>query len=266
MPRLGMYNAAILGIGETWMKSLISVVVPFYNEGPNVPLLAAQIAETFAALPEYDWECVFVNDGSNDGTRAAIDALAARDARVRPAHLARNQGQSAALVAGMRRARGEYIITLDGDLQNDPADIPRILELLRDYDCVCGYREKRRDNWLRRLPSRAGNWVFRKALGAAVRDAGCGLKGFRRRCVAHIVPFNGVHRFFAVMMRMGGMRITECAVRHHPRMHGASKYGIGNRLWRVLYDLIGVGWLQRRYVVCETVDSQSIPCVRDEEE
>ncbi len=248
------------------MKPLVSVVVPFFNEETNVPLLAARIAEVFATMPDRDLECLFVNDGSTDGTRAAIDAAAARDARVRPLHLARNQGQSAALVAGMRRARGEYVITLDGDLQNDPADIPRILELLQTYDCVCGYREKRRDNWLRRLPSRAGNWVFRKALGVAVRDAGCGLKGFRRRCVEHIVPFNGMHRFFAVMMHMGGMTIVECPVRHHPRLHGRSKYGFGNRAWRVLYDVIGVGWLQRRYVVCEVEGPQpSQPSNRDGE-
>jgi glycosyltransferase involved in cell wall biosynthesis len=230
------------------MKSLASVVVPFYNEEANVQPLTKQIEAAFTGLDVYDYECVFVNDGSTDGTRAAIDALAAAHPCIRALHLTRNYGQSAALVAGMRRARGEYVVTLDGDLQNDPADIPRVLELLRDYDCVFGYREKRQDNWLRKLPSRAGNWVFRNVLGASVRDAGCGLKGFRRACVEHVAPFNGVHRFFGPMMLMGGKRWTEIPVRHHPRVHGVSKYGIGNRLLRTLYDLVGVGWLEQRYV------------------
>ncbi len=230
------------------MKKLVSVVVPFFNEEDNVAPLAERIAAVFHDLPDYDYECVLVNDGSTDGTRTQLDALAAADARIRPVHLARNFGQSAALVAGMRRARGEYILTLDGDLQNDPADFPRFLELLRDYDCVCGYRAERHDTWVRKLSSRVANVVRNGLLHDGVRDAGCGAKGFRRRCVAHFVPFNGVHRFFAVMVRAAGLTLVECPVRHHPRRHGVSKYGIGNRLWRGIYDLFGVAWLRRRYV------------------
>ncbi len=232
------------------VKQLVSVVVPFFNEEDNVRPLAERIAAVFLDLPDYDYECVLVNDGSTDGTRAQLNALAAADARIRPVHLARNYGQSAALVTGMRRARGEYILTLDGDLQNDPADFPRFLRLLRDYDCVCGYRTARHDTWVRRVSSRVANVVRNALLHDGVRDAGCGNKGFRRCCVEHFVLFNGVHRFFAVMIRAAGLTLVECPVRHHPRRHGVSKYGIRDRLWRGLYDLIGVGWLRRRYVVC----------------
>jgi dolichol-phosphate mannosyltransferase len=171
-----------------------------------------------------------------------------RNAHVRLVHLVQNRGQSAALVAGMRRAKGEYILTLDGDLQNDPCDFPKMLDLLKEHDCVCGYRAKRNDNWVRKASSRIANAVREAILKDGIRDAGCGSKGFRRRCVEHIVPFNGAHRFFAVMMRIAGFTIAECEVTHHPRIHGQSKYGIHNRLWRGIHDLIGVRWLKKRYV------------------
>ena len=230
------------------MTTIVSVVVPFFNEEENIPLLAAQVEQTFESLPDYGYECVFVNDGSTDGTRAALDTLAARNPRVRAIHLRENRGQSAALVAGLRHAHGELLVTLDGDLQNDPADIPAILSLLADYDCVCGYRANRHDTFARRLSSRIANAVRHWATHDGLRDTGCGLKGFRRKCVEHIIPFNGVHRFIGAIIRMAGCSLVECPVRHHRRVHGKSKYGIQNRLWRGIYDLFGVRWLQRRYV------------------
>lgn len=230
------------------MKELVSVVIPFYNEEENVAPLAERIAAVFASLPDYDYECLFVNDGSKDGTRAEIERLHAADPRVRPVHLVENRGQSAAVVAGMRRAKGAYVLTLDGDLQNDPCDFPKMLELLKSHDCVCGYRAKRNDNWIRKISSKIGNGAREAVLHDGIRDAGCGSKGFRRKCIEHVVPFNGAHRFLAVMMRAAGMTIAECEVTHHPRMHGTSKYGIHNRLWRGLYDLFGVRWLKKRYV------------------
>ena len=235
-------------IGVPEVKTLVSVIVPFYNEEQNVALLSEKIDAVFATLPGHDYECLFVNDGSSDGTRGQLERLGETNPHVRPIHLTRNRGQSAALVAGMRRARGEYILTLDGDLQNDPADFPKILELLETHDCVCGYRGKRHDNWVRRVSSRVANAAREAVLRDGIRDTGCGTKGFRRRCVEHIVPFNGVHRFLAVMMRSAGLTIAECEVQHHPRLHGVSKYGIHNRLWRGIYDLFGVAWLKRRYV------------------
>lgn len=234
------------------MKTLVSVVVPLYNEQDNVAPLVERILAVFDDLPDYDLECLLVNDGSTDETAARLDEARARDARIRPLSLARNSGQSAALIAGMRTASGEYILTLDGDLQNDPADFPRFLELLKTADCVCGYRANRNDAWIRKVSSRVANAVRNALLHDGIRDSGCGSKGFRRACVQHLVAFNGVHRFFAVFMRAQGFTIVECPVLHHARHSGTSKYGINNRLWRGLYDLVGVAWLARRQVIFET--------------
>jgi dolichol-phosphate mannosyltransferase len=226
----------------------VSVVIPCYNEEECVPLLMNRLQEVFEELPVYSYECVFVNDGSTDATGEHLKELHAADPRVRPLSLIQNMGQSAALVAGMRHARGQYIITLDADLQNDPCDIPRILELLQEYDCVCGYRAQRQDSWIRKISSKIANWTRDRVLHDGIRDSGCGSKGFRKVCVDYIIPFNGVHRFFAVFLRSAGLSIVECPVTHHPRTHGVSKYGISNRLWRGLFDLIGVAWLRKRYV------------------
>ena len=233
---------------EDTLKPTVSVVIPCFNEEENIPLLAWQVQETFEGLPDYPYECIFVDDGSTDGSREQLRQLRSENPCVRAVHLRRNTGQSAALVAGMRKARGQYILTLDGDLQNDPADFPQFLELLREYDCVYGYRKERHDSWVRRMSSRIANAVRNGVLHDGIRDSGCGAKGFRRECVDFIVPFNGVHRFVAVFIRNAGFSITECPVTHHPRLHGQSKYGINNRLWRGLFDLVGVTWLRKRYV------------------
>ena len=230
------------------MKTLVSVVVPFYNEEDNIEPLVQKIDAVFATHSDYEYECLLVNDGSTDGTRSVIDAVAGRNPAVRPVHFAGNFGQSAALAAGMARARGAYVLTLDGDLQNDPADFPQFLQLLQEYDCVFGYRANRNDTAVRRISSRVANVVRNAVLHDGIRDSGCGIKGFRRECVVHLVPFNGLHRFLAVFMRAQGRSIVECPVTHHPRHAGTSKYGINNRLWRGLYDLVGVTWLRKRLV------------------
>lgn len=230
------------------LDTLVSIVVPLYNEAENVQPLMQRIHAALGALPGYRYEALLVNDGSTDGTREALDALRADYPALRPLHFTRNFGQSAALVAGMRAAKGDFILTADGDLQNDPADFPRFLELLADYDCVCGYRANRQDTLVRRISSRVANRVRNAVLRDGIRDSGCGAKGFRRAVIPHLISFNGVHRFFAAIVRGAGFSIVECPVNHHARIHGVSKYGISNRLWRGLYDLIGVGWLVRRYV------------------
>ena len=170
-----------------------------------------------------------------------------------PLHLAKNSGQSAALHAGLTRGSGDYLLTLDGDLQNDPADFPEFLRLLEDYDCVCGVRVNRQDTWVRKASSRVANRVRNWVLNDGIQDTGCGAKGFRRVCIQHFVPFNGLHRFFAVFIRNAGLSIVETPVNHHPRHAGVSKYGINNRLWRGIYDLLGVTWLRRRYVAYAVV-------------
>lgn len=226
----------------------VSVVIPCYNEAENIPLLAEKVEKAFAGLSEWTYECLFVDDGSTDDTREQVNRVCAANPRIRYLRLIANMGQSAALIAGMLGSHGEYILTLDGDLQNDPADFPRFLELLQEYDCVSGHRAKRNDTAFRRISSSVANIVRNWVLRDGLRDTGCGLKGFRRRCVPYIVPFNGVHRFFGVLIRNAGFSIVECPVTHHPRVHGTSKYGIGNRLPRGLFDLVGVAWLTRRLV------------------
>lgn len=236
------------------MNERISVVVPLYNEEDNVDPLFNRIVAALDLMPGHDHECLLVNDGSTDGTAAAIDRLAEVDVRFRAIHLTENCGQSAALWAGMTRANGDYILSIDGDLQNDPADFPKIIELLSDYDCVCGYRVNRRDTWVRKISSRIANRVRNAILRDGLRDTGCGTKGFRRECLRYLIPFNGAHRFYGAVLRNAGMRLTECPVQHHPRQHGVSKYGIGNRLGRGIYDLIGVAWLLRRVVYPDVED------------
>ena len=229
-------------------KPLVSIVVPLFNEEDNIRPLLEQVETAFQHLPEYRYECLFVNDGSTDHTRHLLNQLAKDKPHLNPVHLTHNSGQSAALMAGLHRAQGEYILTIDGDLQNDPADFPAFLEALQHYDCVCGYRAHRKDSLLRRISSRVANTVRNAILRDGIRDTGCGAKGFRRHCIRHLVLFNGMHRYFAVFMRLAGCSITEIPVSHHPRIHGISKYGMRNRLWRGIYDLLGVTWLSYRVV------------------
>ena len=230
------------------MSKYVSIVVPAFNEAANLPALVRAIEEVFSHIEDCGYECLIVDDGSTDNTRSLLSEITAVNTNIRPIHMARNSGQSAALLAGMRLAKGDYILTLDADLQNDPCDFPQIIDLLEKYDCVCGYRKKRNDNFLRLITSRVGNLVRRWIVDDGIRDAGCGTKGFRCACVEHFVPFNGVHRFFAAMVRNGGLTIAEIPVAHHPRLHGVSKYGLINRLFWVLYDFFGVAWLRRRYI------------------
>jgi dolichol-phosphate mannosyltransferase len=218
-----------------------------YNERENVRPLVELIRPVFDRF-DAPAECILVDDGSSDGTADEVRAVASSDPRFRLVRHARNSGQSAAVLTGMRRARGLYILTMDGDLQNDPGDFPEIVRLLGEYDCVCGYRAERHDSFVRKASSRIANRVRNWVLHDGLRDTGCGTKGFRRECVRYLVSFNGAHRFFGAVLKSAGMRIVECPVQHHPRLYGTSKYGIGNRLGRGLFDLVGVAWLQRRLV------------------
>jgi len=235
---------------------LVSVIIPCFNEEENIPLLAEQVRTVFATLSRYRYECLFVDDGSTDATFNALREVATQDPNIRPLHLVRNSGQSAALVAGLRHARGDLILTLDGDLQNDPCDFPKFLELLEIHDCVCGYRAARHDAWIRRISSRFANTVRNWVLHDGVRDSGCGAKGFHRKCIVAVLPFNGVHRFLPAFFRHAGFSLVESPVTHHPRIHGVSKYGINNRLWRGIHDMVGVAWLRKRMVNPETVETQ----------
>jgi len=218
----------------------VSVVIPVYNEEDSVgPLHEAVVA---ALEPQGTrFEIVLVDDGSRDATFARCAAISARDARVRVLRLRRNSGQTQAMVAGIEHARGRILVTMDGDLQNDPADIPHFLARIEDgYDLVVGWRHRRQDPfWSRRLPSIIANWLIGKVTGVPIKDNGCSLKAYRADVVRRTPLYAEMHRFIPAMMSIHGVRIAELKVRHHARRFGASKYGIA-RVYRVCLDLLAI--------------------------
>ena len=218
----------------------ISVVVPVFNEEENMSILQSELRNALAGL---DHEIIFVDDGSRDGTAAKIENAA----NVRVIRFEKNTGQSAAMYAGLNAARGATVVLIDGDLQNDAADIPKLLaEISRGADLVCGYREKRKDTLLKRLTSRVANFVRSRFTKDGVRDTGCTLKAMRRECVAALVPFKGMHRFIPALVKGAGYKLVEVPVNHRPRRFGQSKYGLGNRALRATIDMFGVRWLLSR--------------------
>jgi len=220
-------------------------VIPFRDEAPSLAALHAELARVLDGLP-FASEMIFVDDESRDDGPARLEAIAASDARVRLLALSPHAGQSAALEAGFRAARGEIVATMDADLQNDPADLPALLAALPGADCVCGVRVARRDRFSARLASRVANAIRRRVLGDEVEDIGCSLRVMRRAPLARVRLFRGAHRFLPVLLALEGARIVERPVQHRPRRHGRSKYGIWMRLRVVWIDLLGVAWLARR--------------------
>jgi dolichol-phosphate mannosyltransferase len=225
----------------------ISLVIPVYNEKENLGPLAAEIRASMGSVGR-PYEVLFVDDGSTDGSLAAMRELAALDPAVRVIRQGRNTGQSAALDAGFRHARGAIVVTLDADLQNDPADIPLLLDRLGEYDVVCGVRARRRDSWVRRISSGIANAVRNRLTRESVSDVGCTLRVYRAEFLRRIPVWNGMHRFLPTLLRMEGARVTELDVSHRPRAFGTPKYNIRNRLWRATNDLFGVRWLQSRWI------------------
>jgi dolichol-phosphate mannosyltransferase len=218
----------------------VSVVVPLFNEEENVPILQAELV---AALAGIRHEIIFVDDGSTDQTRARLT----ESDEVRILHFEQNAGQSAAIHAGANAARGGVVVLIDGDLQNDPADIPRLLaEIERGADLVCGYRARRKDTLIKRLTSWVANSVRSRFTKDGVRDTGCTLKAMRRECVRTLVPFKGMHRFIPALVKGAGYRLVEIPVNHRARKFGQSKYGLGNRALRATIDMFGVRWLLSR--------------------
>ncbi len=227
----------------------ISVVVPLFNEEASAPHLIEAVREALVTGDE--WELLLVDDGSRDRTVEVVRAEARKDPRIRLLRLARNYGQTAAMQAGFDHARGDVVVSMDGDLQNDPRDIPRLVrELERGYDLVAGYREHRKDRLLsRKLPSWVANRLIRWVTGVPIRDNGCSLKAYRRALLGRVRLYSEMHRFIpAVSAGMAGARITEVPVRHHARRYGESKYGLA-RTWRVLADLVTITmirWFRQR--------------------
>jgi glycosyltransferase involved in cell wall biosynthesis len=223
----------------------LSLVVPAYNEREN---LAPLLTEITSALAGRSYEVIIVDDGSTDGTLEALKAMRAQFPQLRILAFERNAGQTAAFAAGFRAARAPVVITLDADMQNDPADIPRLVDTLRESGAtaVAGFRATRRDTPWRRLQSRIANAVRNRLNGEVIRDTGCSLKAFRTDAVRTLPLFAGMHRFLPTLIKMQGGTVTEIPVGHRPRRHGVTKYGMWNRVLRSLVDAFAVRWMQRR--------------------
>ena len=223
-------------------RPTLSIVIPVFNEEENVPLLAEEIRRALDPQ-EVAYEVVAVDDGSTDGTWARLESVRAQDPRWILVGLRRNFGQTAAMSAGFDHARGDVIVTLDGDLQNDPADIPRLLALAKDHDVVSGWRKVRQDSFLsRRLPSMLANWLISRVTGVRLHDYGCTLKAYRREVVEHLHLYGEMHRFIPAIASWMGISLAEVETHHRPRRFGRSKYGI-TRTLRVILDLITVKFL-----------------------
>jgi len=218
----------------------ISVVVPLFNEEEGVPLLYSSIKEVCEEMDQR-YEILFVDDGSTDSTFAELEKIQKADPSVRVVKFRKNYGQTAAMASGFENARGRIIVSMDGDLQNDPKDIKNLLAKLDEgYDVVCGWRKNRQDKfWSRRVPSMVANWIIGRITGVRIHDNGCSLKAYRHSAIKNVKLYNEMHRFIPAMSTLAGARIAEIVVNHHPRRFGASKYGIG-RTWRVILDIFTI--------------------------
>jgi glycosyltransferase involved in cell wall biosynthesis len=227
----------------------ISVVVPVYNEAECVAPLCEALYSVLPGLGR-SFEVILVDDGSGDRTPELLAAEKERRENLRVIRLRGNRGQSAALSCGFDRARGKVVVTLDADLQNDPADIPMLLEKVDSDECdvVCGWRQKRRDNWLRRVSSKIANWVRNRLSGETIADTGCALKAYRMEFLRRIKMYRGMHRFLPTLLKMEGARVTEVPVNHKPRHAGQAKYGVWNRVFRSFRDLLAVRWMKSRHI------------------
>lgn len=233
----------------------LSLVIPVYNEEDNLERLHAEIVQAMAVITD-DYEVVVTDDASTDRSWAIMENIVATDPHWRVQRFVKNCGESAASAAGMRFARGQVIITLDADLQNDPCDIPKFLEGLKTSDCVCGSRvHERADNWVRRASSRIANNVRNWLSDEEISDAGCTYRAFKKECLTDIKFFRGAHRFLPTLFRMEGWKVSEISISPRERFAGYSKYGVWNRLFKSFIDLLAVRWMKSRqlkYQVAET--------------
>lgn len=225
----------------------LSVIIPVYNEAENIARTVEEITGAMGNDPGR-LEILFVDDGSTDETLSRIRAAAEQFPVVHWLSFDRNYGQTAAFDAGLRSARGRFLATMDGDLQNDPADIPELMRHFDSADLVCGYRRVRQDSLVRKISSRIANGVRNWATGDDIIDVGCSLRIMRRECVEHLALFEGLHRFFPTLIKMEGFSVVQIPVNHRPRFRGHTKYNITNRLFKSLADLFAVLWMQRRHL------------------
>lgn len=229
------------------MATTISIVIPVKDEAANIENLAREL-ETANQERDWQWEAIWIDDGSSDGSLKILQMLAETSPHHKYLSFEQNAGQSAAFWAGFQYARGDIIATMDGDGQNDPADIGRLIEIIQSgrADMVNGYRQFRRDNWIRRVASKIANGFRNLMTGRTVRDVGCSTRAFRKECVQDLPQFKGMHRFLPTLVQLNGYRLHEVPVNHRPRIYGRTKYTINNRLWAGMFDLFGVFWLKHR--------------------
>src|SRR6267378_2045723 len=226
----------------------LSLVIPCYNEGGNLRELIKVIRDAVDPL-KLSYEVMITDDCSTDKSWEILKELAANDSRLRAQRFAFNCGESAASWAGLKSARGKYLVTLDADLQNDPRDVPKFLEALKQFDCVCGTRVETRgkgDNFIRIASSRIANAVRNKLSGEQISDAGCTFRAFKRECIEDLKFFKGMHRFLPTLFKIEGFTVTEIPVTNNPRFAGRSHYGVWNRLFASFYDLLAVRWMKKR--------------------
>jgi len=233
-------------------KPYLSIVVPTYNEEGNIPLLAAALHAQLAKMKIESYEIIFVNDGSTDRSADEIKAEIAKDRRVRLISFKKNAGETAANEGGIRNARGDVVVVMDCDLQNDPRDLPALLSKIGEYDCVCGWRTNRGegDGILRRISSRIANFVRARLSGEKIEihDSGCTYRAFRRECMKNVKFYRGMHRFIPTLLEIEGYKVTEVPVRNNPRRFGKSKYGVWNRVFAASLDLLAVRWMRSRTI------------------
>jgi glycosyltransferase involved in cell wall biosynthesis len=242
----------------------LSVVIPVYNEEENLPILWRELRQMLDGLG-LPAEVLFVDDGSRDRSAEIIRALREEDARVRLVRLKANAGETAATDAGFKAARGRRIVSMDADLQNDPADIPGLIAHLDRWDCVTGWRVDRAagDNWIRRLSSRVANGIRNAVSDETIQDSGCTFRAFRRECLRGLVLYRGLHRFVPTLLRMQGYRVLEVPVRHRPRRFGQSKYGVLNRAFVAFADLLVVRWMKQRMLRYDVAENLGGELVRE---
>ena len=228
----------------------ISVVVPVYNEEKNLPVLIPQIAQVLESLGE-SYEMIFVDDGSTDESRKVLKEMISQYPQIHILGFKKNCGETAAGAAGLKEARGEIVISIDADLQNDPGDIPTLLEYLEEYDMVTGWRQKRDDPWIKQITSKIANKIRNWLSGETIRDSGCTFRAYKRECLQDLKLYKGMHRFMPTLVKMEGFRVIEIPIAHYPRKFGVSKYTTWNRMWRAFVDLLAVKWMKSRHISYE---------------
>ena len=229
------------------MKPELSVIIPCFNEEENVEPLLGELALALERTGK-SHEIIYVDDASTDGTADRVRQAMRRHPELRLLRHRFNCGESAAILTGCVNSRGRILITMDGDLQNDPADMPMMLKELDQFDCIAGVRRKRRDSWVKVASSRIANAFRGFLLNDDIHDAGCTYRVFRRETMECVVPFRGLHRFAPTLWRLQGFKVKEVEINHRPRHRGVSKYGTLNRLWVGIDDIFGMRWFRRRFI------------------